>query len=73
MNVILKTIANWFYKHGKANAGMASIRGAYEAPVPQQLQEQEQQLQRQEQQLQELVPLQEQLQELERLLLQELL
>lgn len=41
MNVILKTIANWFYKHGKANAGMASIRGAYEAPVPQQLQEQD--------------------------------
>ena len=41
MNVILKTIANWFYKLGKANAGMASIRGAYEAPVPQQLQEQD--------------------------------
>ena len=40
MNVILKTIANWLYKHGKANAGMASIRGAYEAPVHQQLQEQ---------------------------------
>ena len=40
MNIILKLLANWFYHHGKANAG-ARIRGAYEAPVPQQLQEQE--------------------------------
>ena len=41
MNTILKLLANWFYHHGKANAGAPSIRGAYEAPVSQQLQEQE--------------------------------
>lgn len=41
MNTILKLLANRFRHHGKANAGAPSIRGAYEAPVPQQLQEQE--------------------------------
>ena len=40
MNTILKLVANWLCHHGKANAGSRSIRGAYEAPVPQQLQEQ---------------------------------
>ena len=41
MNVIIRTIADWLYLQGKASAGMASIHGVYEAPVPQQLQEQE--------------------------------
>jgi len=41
MTVIFKTISNWLYRYGKVNAGMPSIHGVYEAPVPQQLQEQD--------------------------------
>lgn len=38
MNKVWHAIATWLYQHGKVNAGMASLRGSYEAPVPQQLQ-----------------------------------
>jgi len=41
MHVILKIVADLFFKYGKANAGIPSIHGVFEAPVPQQLQEQE--------------------------------
>lgn len=39
MEKVLKVIADWFYNYGKANAGMTSIRGSYEAPVPKRLQQ----------------------------------
>ncbi len=35
MNVILKIVADFFFKYGRANAGIPSIHGAFEAPVPQ--------------------------------------
>lgn len=38
MNRLFKVIAAWLFKSGKAYAGMASIRGSYEAPVPKSLQ-----------------------------------
>lgn len=37
MNKVFEAIANWLYEYGKTNAGMPSIRGSYEAPVPEQL------------------------------------
>lgn len=37
MNQIMEMLANWLYEYGKTNAGMPSLRGSYEAPVPQQL------------------------------------
>lgn len=37
MNRFFKAIANWLYAYGKTNAGMPSIRGSYEAPVPEKL------------------------------------
>lgn len=42
MNVILNLFANWLYKYGKTNAGIPSLRGSYEAPVPQQLRDNDQ-------------------------------
>lgn len=38
MKKLLNVVAEWLYAYGKANAGMASIRGSYEAPVPKKLQ-----------------------------------
>lgn len=38
MQRFLKIIAHWIYHYGKVNAGMASIRGSYEEPVPTTLQ-----------------------------------
>lgn len=40
MNTIFERLANWILEYGKASAGAASFRGAYEAPVPTQLQNQ---------------------------------
>ena len=39
MDKILVAIANCFCIYGKTNAGMASIRGSYEAPVPKSVQQ----------------------------------
>lgn len=39
MNKILVSVAKWLCSYGKTNAGMASIRGSYEAPVPKTLQQ----------------------------------
>lgn len=39
MNKALKMVADWLFNYGKTNAGMASIRGSYEAPVPVQIQQ----------------------------------
>lgn len=35
--MIWDMLASWLYEYGKANAGVPSLRGSYEAPVPQQL------------------------------------
>ena len=37
MSKVFEAIANWLYEYGKTNAGIPSIRGSYEAPVPEQL------------------------------------
>ncbi len=37
MNSILKKVANWLSKEGVQSAQMASFRGTYESPVPEQL------------------------------------
>lgn len=37
MSSVFEAIANWLYEYGRTNAGMPSIRGSYEAPVPEQL------------------------------------
>lgn len=34
MQRFLQRFVNWLYNYGKANAGMPSIRGSYEVPVP---------------------------------------
>lgn len=34
MRQFIRLFASWLYRYGKANAGMPSIRGSYEAPVP---------------------------------------
>lgn len=35
MHSFIRKFALWLFNYGKVNAGMASIRGAYEVPVPQ--------------------------------------
>ena len=35
MYLFIQRFASWLYNYGKANAKMASVRGSYEAPVPQ--------------------------------------
>lgn len=37
MHSLIQKFASWLFNYGKVNAGMASIRGAYEVPVPQYL------------------------------------
>lgn len=34
MRLIAHRFAKWLYRYSKRNAGMPSIRGSYEAPVP---------------------------------------
>lgn len=34
MRQFIRLFASWLYCYGKTNAGMPSIRGSYEVPVP---------------------------------------
>lgn len=34
MRQFIRLFASWLYRYGKTNAGMPSIRGSYETPVP---------------------------------------
>lgn len=34
MYSLIQLFASWLLKYGKANAGMPSVRGSYEAPIP---------------------------------------
>lgn len=34
MRSFIQLFASWLFQYGKANAGMPSVRGSYEVPVP---------------------------------------
>lgn len=43
MHSFIQKFASWLFNYGKANAGMPSVRGSYEAAVPQSLSSQQKQ------------------------------